>query len=300
MVTQLLVIRAAESCDRPIEGLPWIYLYWPDGLMKRVRWPVHANFLGRIRTFQIKKSHPAIDGSLPARLPAFANSLQEFIYDPPLTIYGKLMCKLASEYLLQTKANFGSCLGGVAYCSPCLCCIQTLDVLLTNLGDQETKIRIEPGLADFVDHHGFERAPTFYTTEQFGLLKITRVDKNYHPIFQISAWKSSESRAAFCDRQKKVVDSLFDVHKGDVLLLVTQGPNLAAISHALRKMPLEMDITVPMLKKVPKLACCTMEKEGAIFKLVRPLLPPLKCPKSGYLQWDEWDDTIQHGEEEEY
>uniref|UniRef100_A0A5S6Q9V8 Uncharacterized protein n=1 Tax=Trichuris muris TaxID=70415 RepID=A0A5S6Q9V8_TRIMR len=299
MVSQLVVIRAAEACDRPIEGLPWLSLYWLDGLMKRVRWPTHINLLGRMRTFQIRRPHPAIDGSLPARLPSFKNSLQEFAYDPPLTIYGKLMCKLASEYLQQTKGNFGARLGGAAYSSPCLCCIQTLDVLLTNLGDHDTKIRVEPGLADFVDHHGYERVPNFYTTEHFALLKITRVDKSYQPIFQLSAWRSSETRANFSDRQRKVVESLFDSHKGEILLMVTQGANLVAISYTMRRMQMDSDLTMTMLKRLPKLSCCTMEKEGGVFKLVKPLLLPLRCPRSGYLQWNEWDDTISHPEEEE-
>ena len=155
-----------------------------------------------------------INLNMPVSLPRRRNPFRDFIGDSPITEIGGSQARLTGEAL---AAN--DCLAQYCYSSPSLRCIQTAHNLLQGMGlEGRVKIRIEPGLFEFLGWYERGGLPTFFNPSEMLVhedeeVNLFNLDKNYRPIISLDKLSRDEKYLDYYNRSFKVTQQITDKHK---------------------------------------------------------------------------------------
>ncbi|VDP08096.1 unnamed protein product [Soboliphyme baturini] len=217
------------------------------------------------------------DLNIPMKLLTRTNGPMEFRYDPPLTEIGYAMAQLIGRgaKLSNVKVDY-------IYSSPAMSCLQTAHGFLKSFPKSKLKIRVEPGLFDFM---------AWYRATNMGWLTVQQlvnnsyeVDESYVPIMtsdEVFDKASNESIVEYYQRSAKVINKIIKQHseKPVAIALFAHATSLDAISHELmqRRLLPTMDQMIKTPEYYPYNAAMALEQraDGAKWQLMPSALPPI-------------------------
>ncbi|XP_021500847.1 ubiquitin-associated and SH3 domain-containing protein A isoform X2 [Meriones unguiculatus] len=130
------------------------------------------------------------DLNFPRSLPRRSNGIKDFENDPPLSSCGIFQARLAGEALLDSGIRITA-----AFASPALRCVQTAKCILEELKlEKKLKIRVEPGIFEWMKWEASKTTLTFLTLEELKEANFN-VDLNYrfHP-WECASVKKTERK----------------------------------------------------------------------------------------------------------
>ncbi|VDP09029.1 unnamed protein product [Soboliphyme baturini] len=202
------------------------------------------------------------DLNMPMTLPSRINGPRDFINDPPLTEFGYVTAQMIGR-----GARLSEIIFHYVYCSPAFRCIQSAHGFLKAFPETKTKIRIEPGLFEFMADYK-NSTLTWMTTEQIVSLGY-EIDVAYTPIISRD------------DIRGRVINQIIDWHEYSPvnILLFTHAAMMDAFSRPLikRKSLPSMDEMKKMSEYYPYGAVIALEEQagGRKWQLMPSAMPPI-------------------------
>ncbi|KAJ6667643.1 hypothetical protein lerEdw1_016764 [Lerista edwardsae] len=256
----LLVMRHGERIDH-VFGKSWLQqCFCPDGNYYRA------------------------DLNFPASLPSRKDGIKSFEYDPPLSSCGIFQSRLIGEGLLEKKVQVSS-----IYSSPALRCIQTAQIVLEGLHlEQETKIRIEPGLFEWTKWESFTVVPSFMTQKELTEINYS-IDTTYKCNFPLSALMPSEAYEDYVKRCSSSIKQIIDSCTTEgTILMVGHGSSLDAFTRPLLGLPSrDSKDFAQLVRKIPSLGMCFCEEiqEGKTWQMINPPVKMITHGSNAAFNW---------------
>ncbi|XP_030433031.1 ubiquitin-associated and SH3 domain-containing protein A [Gopherus evgoodei] len=229
------------------------------------------------------KYHRA-DLNFPANLPKRRDGIKHFEYDPPLSCCGVFQSRLVGEALLEKQEAVSH-----VYCSPALRCIQTAQHVLEGLKlEQKIKIRVEPGLFEWMKWEANKIIPSFMALTE--LTEATyNIDPSYRCTFPLSSLVPSESYEEYVSRCSAVVKQIVsDCTSNGIILIVGHGSSLDSFTRPVLGLPArDSNDFASLVRKIPSLGVCFCEelKEENRWQMINPPVKTLTHGSNAAFNW---------------
>uniref|UniRef100_A0A1I8A4H2 Protein UBASH3A-like protein n=1 Tax=Steinernema glaseri TaxID=37863 RepID=A0A1I8A4H2_9BILA len=244
---RVLVVRHGERCDFSFNG---------QGDKNWYRRSVDSN--GKYKPFDL---------NLPRNLPVRNGGMHT---DTALTEIGYLQSKITG----RAFRDYGVTIDCI-YASPALRCVQTAVGILKGMSNDKIKLRIEPGLFEWMQWCKSGR-PMWMSTREL-LAAGYPIDADYQPVMKDVDLNLDESLNAYYRRSHDVSKSIVEKHSSGTILLVAHGASLDTLTRGLYGAPPRSnDEFFFILQHTPYLACTeARESSDGHWRVVGSPIPPL-------------------------
>lgn len=212
---------------------------------------------------------------MPKEIPP--RNIHDFQNDSPLTTLGEMQASLVGEAMRSSSVKID-----VAFASPSLRCIQTLEKILKGLGST-IQIKVEPGLIEWLAWYP-NGLPVWMNRDE--LIKSGfNIDTNYEPIVKTEQLPARENAAQYYDRSHELIKRIIENTVGNILI-VAHAASLAACTRQLTggRVPSAAEVT-RLVQRVPYLACLTAREEIDGWQLHPPPFPPITHTSNNRFDW---------------
>ncbi|XP_008825635.1 ubiquitin-associated and SH3 domain-containing protein A [Nannospalax galili] len=228
------------------------------------------------------------DLNFPPSLPRRSNGIKDFENDPPLSSCGIFQSRLAGDALLDSGIRVTA-----VFTSPALRCVQTAKHILEELKlEKKLKIRVEPGLFEWMKWEASKATPSFLTLDELKGASFN-VDPDYRPAFPRCSLMPAESYDQYVDRCALSVGQIVSTSPQDlgVILIVSHGSALDSCTRPLLGLPpRECGDFAQLVRKIPSLGMCFCEenREEGKWELVNPPVKTLTHGANAAFNWRNW------------
>ncbi|CAF3173343.1 unnamed protein product [Rotaria socialis] len=155
------------------------------------------------------------------------SDLQEWTFDPPLTIDGERQSSATGRKLLQLGYPIDYC-----YASPAYRSIQTANKILESQGRRAVQINIEPGLFECPLWYA-SASLSFVPPADLAMDRYFNVNPYYTPIYDEVDPEENESN--YYERSRLLIDSITKTHKnqGGTILLSGHAGSIEALTRGM-------------------------------------------------------------------
>ncbi|XP_078674734.1 LOW QUALITY PROTEIN: ubiquitin-associated and SH3 domain-containing protein B-like [Branchiostoma floridae x Branchiostoma belcheri] len=222
------------------------------------------------------------DLNLPRKLPSREGSPLSFAEDSPLTEMGWFQARLTGEAMRRTGVHISQ-----VYSSPSLRCVQTADAVLDALGLRPSmKIRVEPGLFEWLHFYKTSGLPKFMTMKEFVDFGLN-VDPAYHPTVKVSDWSWTEGIEQYYKRNHAVVQLILGSTEGNVLICAHAGSLDGCSRHLQGLAARTQRDAVKLMVKIPYCGMAAFQevREAGIWDQMEPPIPTLTHSPNHKFDW---------------
>ncbi|KAI8514781.1 Ubiquitin-associated and SH3 domain-containing protein B [Branchiostoma belcheri] len=222
------------------------------------------------------------DLNLPRKLPSREGSPLSFAEDSPLTEMGWFQARLTGEAMRRTGVHISQ-----VYSSPSLRCVQTADAVLDALGLRPSmKIRVEPGLFEWLHFYKTSGLPKFMTMKEFVDFGLN-VDPAYHPTVKVSDWSWTEGIEQYYKRNHSVVQSILGSTEGNILICAHAGSLDGCSRHLQGLTARTQRDAVKLMVKIPYCGMAAFQevREAGIWDQMEPPIPTLTHSPNHKFDW---------------
>lgn len=219
--------------------------------------------------FDANGHYRRFDPQMPLTLAARSGGPHDYTDDTPITASGYAFCVRTGELLRERGivVNY-------AYSSPAYRCVQTTQGIIEGLDAKEMKIRIEPGLFQWMHwcKHGL---PPFMNAEQFNRAGFS-IDLSYKAIDDAAKFDEKETLLDYYNRSFALVRGILDSHPEGTILLVGHAGSLDTLTRQLSgKKPRERAEFRQFLHKTSYLAINEVIERNNEWKVIGSPIPSL-------------------------
>nr|XP_048307239.1 ubiquitin-associated and SH3 domain-containing protein A isoform X1 [Myodes glareolus] len=228
------------------------------------------------------------DLNFPRSLPRRSSGIKDFENDPPLSSCGIFQARLAGEALLDSGIRVTA-----VYVSPALRCVQTAKHILEELKlEKKLKIRVEPGVFEWMKWEASKATPNFLTLEELKEANFN-VDPDYRPAFPRCSLMPAESYDQYVERCTVSIGQVISTCPQDmgVTLIVSHSSALDSCTRPLLRLPpRECGDFAQLVRKIPSLGMCFCEEdiEEGKWELVNPPVKTLTHGANSAFNWKNW------------
>nr|XP_042121773.1 ubiquitin-associated and SH3 domain-containing protein A isoform X1 [Peromyscus maniculatus bairdii] len=228
------------------------------------------------------------DLNFPRSLPRRSNGIKDFENDPPLSSCGIFQARLAGEALLDSGIRVTA-----VFVSPALRCVQTAKHILEELKlEKRLKIRVEPGVFEWMKWEASKATPTFLSLEELTEAHFN-VDPDYRPAFPRCSLMPAESYDQYVERCAVSMGQIINTCPQDtgITLIVSHSSALDSCTRPLLGLPpRECGDFAQLVRKIPCLGMCFCEenKEEGKWELVNPPVKTLTHGANSAFNWKNW------------
>ena len=251
---RIFVMRHAERVDLTF-GHDWFNLYIDD------------------------KGYHRRNLNMPRRIPPRRGGPRDFFMDGPITEIGTFQAKLIGEAIRAKGISFSH-----VFSSPSLRSIQTATSVLEGMVDQQSKIKIEPALFEWMTWCK-NTLPKFLTSSElieFGM----KIDENYQPFFSLTQFNLHEKCDEYYYRSHTFADHVAKNYPGNILM-VGHSASLDVCTRLLTGGSLrKTDDLIRVIQKVPFCGHVVIEQlSNKRWSLVQSAIPSLAHSQNQAFDW---------------
>nr|XP_048307240.1 ubiquitin-associated and SH3 domain-containing protein A isoform X2 [Myodes glareolus] len=179
------------------------------------------------------------------------------------------------------------------YVSPALRCVQTAKHILEELKlEKKLKIRVEPGVFEWMKWEASKATPNFLTLEELKEANFN-VDPDYRPAFPRCSLMPAESYDQYVERCTVSIGQVISTCPQDmgVTLIVSHSSALDSCTRPLLRLPpRECGDFAQLVRKIPSLGMCFCEEdiEEGKWELVNPPVKTLTHGANSAFNWKNW------------
>ncbi|XP_018328466.1 protein UBASH3A homolog isoform X2 [Agrilus planipennis] len=223
------------------------------------------------------------DLNMPVVLPERKTGPTAYKKDSPLTQIGLYQARLVGEALRDSDSNIHH-----VYCSPSFRCVQTCAEVLRGLGREDIKMKIEPGLFEWLVWYP-EGLPEWLTPNElinFGY----NIDVEYKPFVPMEELaERRETCESFYTRSSFVTKKVLETHSlGDVFFVGHAATLDVCTRELIGGKPRSSNEMSKLLPKVPYCSVTVVENKGENWEHVEPPLPPIMHSNNQRFDWKLW------------
>ncbi|XP_047421339.1 ubiquitin-associated and SH3 domain-containing protein A isoform X1 [Sciurus carolinensis] len=228
------------------------------------------------------------DLNFPRSLPRRSSSIKDFENDPPLSSCGIFQSRLAGEALMDSGIRLAA-----VFTSPALRCVQTARHILEELRlEKKMKIRVEPGIFEWMKWEASKSTPTFMTWQELKEANFN-MDPDYRPAFPLCSLLPAESYEEYVNRCSVSMRQILSACPQDVgvILIVSHGSALDSCTRPLLGLPpRDCADFAQLVRKIPCLGMCFCEesKEEGKWELAHPPVRTLTHGSNSAFDWRNW------------
>ncbi|XP_065643941.1 ecdysteroid-phosphate phosphatase isoform X2 [Hydra vulgaris] len=217
--------------------------------------------------------------NMPRRIPTRRGGPKDFFMDGPITEIGMFQAKLIGEAMRAKGISFSH-----VFSSPSLRSIQTAASVLDGMGDQQSKIKIEPALFEWMMWCK-NNLPKFMANNELAEFG-TKVDENYQPFFSLSQFNLHEKCDEYYYRSHAFVDHVVKNFSGNILML-GHSASLDVCTRILTGGSLrKTDDLIRVIQKVPFCGHVVIEQvSNKRWSLVQSSIPSLAHSQNQSFDW---------------
>ncbi|CAH1126437.1 unnamed protein product [Ceutorhynchus assimilis] len=223
------------------------------------------------------------DLNMPISLPERRGGSTAYLKDSPLTNVGVFEAKLVGEALREQNITIDQ-----VYCSPSYRCLQTCDSVLRGFNRRdELKIKVEPGLFEWMAWYPAASVPTWMTSTEF-INAGFNIDESYVPFVAEQELKErTESCEQYYMRSAFVTRSvLSDSNSRGNILLIGHTATLDTCSRELIGKPARNgNDMAKIIQKVPYCSIIEVTGQGNDWQIVEPPCMPLTHSTNQRFDW---------------
>ncbi|XP_052019426.1 ubiquitin-associated and SH3 domain-containing protein A isoform X1 [Apodemus sylvaticus] len=228
------------------------------------------------------------DLNFPRSLPRRSTGIKDFENDPPLSSCGIFQARLAGEALLDSGVRVTA-----VFASPALRCVQTAKHILEELKlEKKLKIRVEPGIFEWMKWEASKATLTFLTLEELREANFN-VDLDYRPALPRCSLMPAESYDQYVERCAVSMGQIIHMSPQDtgITIIVSHSSALDSCTRPLLGLPpRECGDFAQLVRKIPSLGMCFCEenREEGKWDLVNPPVKTLTHGANSVFNWRNW------------